>query len=248
MSRHARPTAPAPRAAHRASATPPGLRRGHGDGDRADDGEVDEEERREEREQRVEEEEQEGVVQEDDREHGQGHDGGGAGQLQDVLERDGQYRAPEVGPGRAERCSHGGAPVGGGECGDGGEDGGDLDGGPGHDGAEEAAAACEQQAPEVGLEGPDEFSVRGAGQVDAAYGVRVQQHGGGQRLHGDGVAEKQRRGERGREDQEGDEERAVPGREDGAVLQEREEARRCLLARGGGGGRRLHGHALSWLA
>jgi len=240
----------APRARHRAGAPPPGLRRGHGHGHVADDGEVDEEERGQERQQRVEEEEQEGVVEEDDREHGQGEDGGGARQLQDVPERDGQYGSPDVAPRRAERGPHGGAPVGGGVGGDCGEDGGDLDGGPGHHGAEEAGSDGEQEALEVGLEGPDEVPVRGGGRVHAADGVRVEKHRGGQRLHGEGVAEEQRRGERGREDQQREEERGVPDREDGAVLQERQEARRRgrLLARGGGGGGGwgIHGHGWSW--
>jgi len=44
-------------------------------------------------------------------------------------------------------------------------------------------------------------------------------HSGIQRLHGQGVAEEQRRGEGDREDQERDEEHTVTAREDGAVLQ-----------------------------
>jgi hypothetical protein len=232
----------APRAGHRARAAAPGLGGRDDHGDRADDGEVDEEERGEEHEQRVEEEEQEGVVEERHGEHREGDDGGRAGELQGVSERDGQDRAPEVALGRARGrghgCAAGGGGGGGGEGGDGGEDGGDLDGRAGHDGAEEAPAGGEQEAPKVVPERPDEVPVRRGLRVGAADGVGVEQHGGRQGLHGEGVAEEQRRGERGREGEERREERGVPGRDDGAVLQEREEAR--LLPRGSGG-RRLHG-------
>ena len=49
-------------------------------------------------------------------------------------------------------------------------------------------------------------------------------HSGVQRLHGQGVAEEQRRGEGDREDQERDEEHTVTAQEDGAVLQKRQGA------------------------
>ena len=97
--------------------------------------------------------------------------------------------APDFATGRAERCGHGGTSV----CG--GEGDGDLDGGPGNNGAEEAAGGGEKKSLEVGLEGLDEIPVCGGGRVDVAGGVCVQQHGGILRLHGQGVAEEQRRGE-----------------------------------------------------
>ncbi|CAL5011434.1 unnamed protein product [Urochloa decumbens] len=222
----------APRAGHGGGAVAPRFGGGDRDGDGADDGEVDEEERGEEHEQRVEEEEQEGVVEERHGEHRQRHDGGGAGELEGVPEGDGQDGAPEVALCRAERHrGHGGAPLGGAggrEGGDGGKDGGDLDGGAGDDGAEEPAASGEEEAAEVGLEGPDEVPVRGGGRVGAADGVGVEEHGGGEGLHGERVPEEQRRGEGGREGEEREEERAVPGRDDRAVLEEGEEARRRL--------------------
>jgi hypothetical protein len=55
------------------------------------------------------------------------------------------------------------------------------------------------------LERPDEIPVRGGGRVGAADGVGVEQQGS--LWHGKGVAEEQRRGERGREGEERREER-----------------------------------------
>lgn len=130
-------------------------------------------------------------------------------------------------PGAADDSGHGGALGfrGGGESSDGGEDGGDLDGGPEDHGGEEARAGVEEEPPEVALEGFDEGRVGGAGRVGAADGVGVEERGRGQGLHGEGVAEEQRRREGGRECQERQEEGPVASREEDPVLQEGEEAR-----------------------
>jgi hypothetical protein len=218
----AAPPQEAPRARHGGGAAPPGL--GGGDHHRhgADDGEVGEGEAREEDEQRVEEEEEEGVVEEDHREERRGQGRAQAGELERVAEGEGEDGSPPprvpLRPRRRETVV--------GEGADGGEDGGDLDGRPGEQGGEEARAGGEEEALDVGLEGAREVAVRRGGRVGAADGVRVGQHGGGQRLHGERVAEEERGREGGGQGQQRQEEAPIPGREDEAMAQEGEEARR----------------------